>query len=308
MVAYVPINTILKFLYKEPLLHFLLISALLFFLYNINKSQNNNLDTDNIVVSEVELVKYIQYRKRAFKPQASGSELEKLDKYELQNLIDNYIREQVLYREAISLGLDQEDYIIKQRLIQKIEFLLKGFVETELTVTQDDVEKHYRLHQQKYTIPARISFSHIYFNNQDRTQIETLEHVTIVLQQLRDNQLFPAQVRDRGDRFIYFKNYADKSHAFVASHFGEAFSDKVFQLKETDIWSGPLRSDHGEHIVWVNKKQSERLSSLEEVYDRVEDNVRVELVDAAVEKKIQEIIQKYTIVQSYSARIIQQGR
>lgn len=282
------------------MLHFFFISGLLFFLYDADKTQNNNDGSNNIIVSEAELVKYIQYRKRAFNSQtAAGYDLGKLNEDELQNLIDSYIREQVLYREAISLGLNQDDYIIKQRLIQKIEFLLKGFIETELSITQNEIEHYYNSHAYKYSEPDKISFFHIYFSHHEKSQLETLERVTNVWQQGRNNHLSPAQLSEKGDRFIYFKNYVGKTREYIASHFGATFSEKVFQLEELNIWNEPLRSEHGEHIVWISDRQTEKLSPLEEVYDSVLEDVRAEFVLSTVNKRIDNINQKYTIQQPY---------
>ncbi len=90
------IKSFLRSVYKEPLLYFLLISAALFYLYDVNYPKQGNSDSNNIVVSEIELNKYIQYRRRAFSPRGSQSGLAKLSEAELQKLIDRYIREQVL--------------------------------------------------------------------------------------------------------------------------------------------------------------------------------------------------------------------
>lgn len=293
------LTSLLKYLCKEPLLHFFLISVALFILYDVNNTSKDNSEPSNIVVSEAELEKYIQYRRRAFSPDGSRSELAKLSEAELPKLIDNYVREQALYQEAISLGLDQEDYLIKQRLIQKVEYLLEGFIESEVIITQLDADQYYRSHLASYTEPERISFSHIYFDAHEKSLLEVNERVSNVLRHLNDNQLVPAQAGDKGDRFLYFKNYADKKRSVVESQFGKAFSDKLFKIEEIKAWSGPIRSEHGEHIVWVSKKQAQRILPQEDVYDRVKDDLRAELVNTALSKKIQDIIRQYSITQPY---------
>ncbi len=177
-----------------------------------------------------------------------------------------------------------------------------------MVITPADVDQYYKSHLVRYTEPESISFFHIYFDAHDKAFTEQSKRANNVLRQIMDNHLIPAQVSDKGDRFLYFKNYKDKSQTFVASHFGEAFSEKLFQLEELETWQGPLRSEHGEHIVWISKKQKEKIPLLQDVYDKVKDDVKAERVNAAVENKIEGIIQKYSIEQRDLVERRQQSR
>lgn len=295
-------SSFLKSFYKEPLVHFLLLSGFLFFLYDFNISEEEKQGANEIIVNNSEIMKYVQYRQRAFNSEAAKFRLEKLNEQEFQKLIDNYVREEALYREAITLGLDKEDYIIKQRMIQKVEYLLKGFIETDLEITEEELEEYFRSNTDRYQESGRISFFHIYFNNNEQSLNEVHERATEMLGQIKVKKLLPAQTFGRGDRFLYFKNYIDKNPAFISSHFGEDFSADIFGIDKLEIWQGPLSSEHGEHIVWIRAKHKQRSPALSEIRDKVREDLRTEKISIVLDKKIQGIVQKYKITQSFNVQ------
>ena len=112
-------------LFKEPLLHFLLAGVALFVVYKqINPEEE--LGDKTIAVNKDSLMTFIQYRTKSFQPELANKRWQAMDELERQRLVDEYIREEVLYREALSLGLEQDDYIIKRRLVQKLDFTLQA--------------------------------------------------------------------------------------------------------------------------------------------------------------------------------------
>jgi hypothetical protein len=108
----------LKRFLKEPLVHFLAAGLALFVLFGIVNRDEPDEDPNVVTVDREALLTFVQYRIKAFNPTLAAEKLNSLSEEELQRLIDDYVREEVLHREATALGLDEDDYVIRRRLVQ----------------------------------------------------------------------------------------------------------------------------------------------------------------------------------------------
>ena len=129
----------MKRLLREPLVHFLAIGLGLFVLFDLVAPEDAGLDEKTIVVDRPALLTFIQFRSKAFNPDAAAARLDALSDAELERLVDDYVREEALHREALALGMDQNDYVIKQRLIQSLQFITNGFVSAAVDISDEDI-------------------------------------------------------------------------------------------------------------------------------------------------------------------------
>ena len=130
-------------LLKEPLVHFLAAGLGLFVLFGIVNRGEPDTDPNVITVDRDALLTFIQYRIKAFNPALAEEKLSSLSDDELERLIDDYVREEVLHREAIQLGLDEDDYVIRRRLVQKLEFITEGFAESGAEVDEASLGRYF---------------------------------------------------------------------------------------------------------------------------------------------------------------------
>ena len=145
----------MKSIIKQPLVHFLLVGFVFFLLFNFfNKDEA--LDSKTVVVDKQALMNYFQYQSQAFNQEVFEQKMAAMPKEELEQLIKDYVREEVLYREAKAMRLDKEDFIIKRRMIQKVEFISQGIAEAGADLSEDEISTY-----KKPVIPnARLELSH----------------------------------------------------------------------------------------------------------------------------------------------------
>ena len=129
----------MKKMLRDPLVHFLVFGLGLFVLFELVASDDAAYDSRVIDVDRDALLTFVQYRSRAFQPHAAAARLDGMSEEELDRLISDYVREEALHREAKALGVDKNDYIIKRRIIQSIEFITDGFVTAAVDVSDDDI-------------------------------------------------------------------------------------------------------------------------------------------------------------------------
>ena len=127
---------------RDPLLHFLAAGLALFVLFEVVSPDGAGLGEGVIVVDRDALLTYVQYRSKVFEPRLAAEKLAALSPEELERTIDEYVREEALHREALALGMDANDYIIKRRLIQKVEFLAQGFAAASIELAEADLEAY----------------------------------------------------------------------------------------------------------------------------------------------------------------------
>jgi peptidyl-prolyl cis-trans isomerase C len=243
---------------NEPLLHFLVIGALVFIVFSVVNNEEISLDGKKIVVSAGDIERLNANWSKKWNRLPTEDELE--------GLVDSYIREEIYYREALALGLDQDDTVLRRRLMQKMEFLSNDIAELN-TPDEKSLNAYFLEHKDKYELPARVSFTHIYFSF-DKRSMQVLQDAENILEQIQ--AVSPPVVRapDRGDPFMLQYDFTLETPFEVSRLFGQGFAEQLFQLKENG-WQGPVESGYGLHLVWINEKIDARMPELASVIDKV---------------------------------------
>lgn len=247
----------LKRFLRDPLLHFLLIGGALFILYSL---QNDDKETDNshrIVISKAQIDHLSAYwEKRWLRPPT---------REELDGIIEKKIQEEVYYREALAMGLDNNDSIIRRRLAQKVRFMLSDIIpQTEPTDAQ--LKAFLDDNMEKFMLPASISFKQIYFNA-DKRGVKAHNVAVNLLTNLNQTGS-PADIAHYGDNFMFAQQYDHLSETDVIRIFGEEFARKLFSLPAGQ-WQGPIASAYGLHLVLVDNRNTPEKPDMDVIYARV---------------------------------------
>ncbi len=295
----------------EPMLHFLVIGLILYcLLESFYPSQDGYGNSDKIIQLNPEnLIQFLQFQNKSFNQANAKAKWLDMNDSEKNKLIDDYIREEVMYREALSLGLEKDDQIIRRRLIQKIEYINRGFISDATKIEESEVETFFNDNKDQYKIDAAVTFTHVFFdkNSDENTYgAKATSLASTTLSTLKDNLVPFEKASEYGQRFFYHRNYVDRTPAFVASHFGEAFSKEVFKLKNVNQWVGPIHSRYGSHLVMISKTQPEREPQLEEVAGQVLEHLQ-RIKQADIKKQaLQKMITRYQMKNNTGVKITSQ--
>jgi peptidyl-prolyl cis-trans isomerase C len=270
--------------YKEPLVHFLLLGALLFAV-NAVVSGNDSEDLERVDVSRQNIKWLTSAWQRQWRRPPTASELD--------GLIANHIREEILYREAVAMGLDSDDTIVRRRMVQKLEFLTEDLV-NQLEPSEEQLLEHFEGHPEDYQDPELRSFSHIFFSTDERGGGAGAE-ATRVLEELRARSSPPERAPELGDRFMMQYDYPRRTEEEVARHMGTAFARALFGV-EPGGWGGPLESGYGLHLVRVSEIQDGRPLQFSEVREQVRDEVMRVQREVANEAFYEGLKSRYEIV------------
>ena len=286
----------MKKLLREPLVHFLAIGVGLFVLFDLVAPEDSNLDSKTIVVDRDALLTFVQFRSKAFNPEVAAARLDALGDAELSMLIDDYVREEALHREALALGMDQNDYVIKQRLIQSLQFITNGFVSAAVDVSDEEIAEYYEANREDYYVDPYVTFTHVYFSSDRHGREQARKLADAKLAELNTEQVPFSESTRHGDRFLYNVNYVERTEDFVGSHFGRSMAAELFTLKADDSrWHGPFESAYGFHLVMVTRRTDGLYPPLEDIADSVrEDALRIKL-DEQNERAVQAIVDTYDI-------------
>ncbi|NIW24501.1 MAG: hypothetical protein GWN29_08010 [Gammaproteobacteria bacterium] len=291
-----PSTTPLRRILSEPLLGFLAIGLGLFVLFEFLATQREGPDARVIVVDRAALLNFVQFRSRAFEPEFAATRLDSMSEGELDLLIEDFVREEALYREALALGMDGNDYIIKQRLIQKVEFINTGLVTAAVELSNTDIDAFFEANKDNYFVDPYVTFTHVFFDNERHGSEQAAQLAVDKLDELNSAQAQFSDAPRHGDRFLYHVNYVERDPVYVASHFGEAMTRSVFELDPDDsVWAGPFESPYGAHLVMLAEKTEGRYPGLFEVADIVRDDARREKINALSDEAIEAIVDTYDV-------------
>ena len=284
-----------KFL-REPLLHFLAAGLGLFVLFGIVNRGDQDADPNVITVDQEALLTFIQYRIKAFNPDLAEKKLDSLSDEELQRLIDDYVREEVLHREALALGLDDDDYVIRRRLVQKLEFITEGFAEAGADMDEAAVQRYFDANKADYYVEPYVTFTHVFFQTEDRPREQARTLAEKELQKLNRNGVPFSDAPQHGDRFLYHVNYVERTPDYVGSHFGPAMATALFGLEPNEfVWRGPFDSAYGVHLVLLTTNEPGREPELAELEGRVREDARRVRVREETEAAVADVVEAYDV-------------
>ena len=264
--------------HKEPLLHFLLIGAFIFGVFALVNNEEDYSGENRITVTAVDMERLSNnWSKKWNRPPTET---------ELKGLVDSYVREEVYYREALALGLDQDDTIIRRRMMQKMEFLTNDLAELNAP-DESALNEYFVDHKDRYELPPRLSFTHIYFSSDKRgaKAVEDAKNLLSVLNALPRNL---SKATERGDSFMLQYDFTGETPFEVSRLFGNNFSDELFKA-ETNGWQGPIESGYGLHLVRISGKTDARMPELASVIDKV----RTDLIFEQRQKMNKEIYERF---------------
>jgi hypothetical protein len=204
---------------------------------------------------------------------------------DIKNIIDDVIKEEILYREALRLNLDLEDRIIKRRLAQKISFLRE---ETSIAPPEpDELQKFFEKNLDSYIFPERFTFTHLYFSSERNGKQRSEE----ALKNIQGNE----DTLPKSDPFMLGKNFVEKSIFEIQRDFGNQFSE-VFKEPTFDTWLGPVESAYGFHAVKLLNKVDGITPSLNQVKEKVEVDFYLEEKQKTLDSFLSELRDKYQVI------------
>lgn len=264
-------------LLREPLLHFLALGALLFALYGwLNREAM--LPANEVVVDQARVDGLARQFEQVWqRPPTLG---------ELQRLVDEWARDEIVYREGLAAGMDRDDALVRRRVVQRMKFMVESMA-TELP-DDSELEAWLRSHPGRYWIAPTYTFQQVYINPQQGPSALALrtEQALSALQRdpqanVGDDTLLPASMKDaRADD--------------VASVFGKRFVEALAELP-VGKWSGPIASRMGVHLIRITTRESGRAATLAQVRQRVERDVLEARSRRAVEDFQSELGKRYSV-------------
>jgi len=260
---------------RDPLWIFLALGALLFWLDSSATSSGSTIEVTNADKARLSAQWQAQTR-RVPTPD------------ELAGLVEQFIEEEVYYREAIALKLDTNDTIIRRRLVQKLVFLTED-IATSNDPTQLELEDFYATHRQDYLVPKKYSFQHVYFSR-DRRQDAHTDAVT-ALAHANKNNTDPS-----GDPFILQSSFAGRTERDMAGTFGSKFASTLKDLPKGS-WSDPVESAYGWHLINLRDTQEAFIPEFGAVGKRLVNDYQTALRAKANERYKAELRSRYNIVE-----------
>ncbi len=268
---------------REPLLHFFVVGFVILVI-----AQTQATDSSRRIVVDDSLVarlsaSYAQQYGNAPTPR------------QLTFLTDQHVRQEIQYREGLALGLDVDDEIIRRRVVQKFEFLQQDIAVAD-EATDAQLQAFYDRHPDQYTVPAKVSFSHVYFSpdkGERAAQLRAL-HVLELLRQRADGQP-PTRAPQRGDRFSDSYDYAATGSIDLRRLFGATpFVKEVFDAP-VGQWAGPMRSGFGWHLVFVSQRQPAFTQPFSAVRETVREDFLRDARETANAVAFRKLASQYTI-------------
>lgn len=231
----------MRLMIRQPLLWFLVVSACLFLADALIPEPR-----DQILVSNAQRDRLALLWKTQTGENASAQELD--------SLVNNWIEEEVLFREALRLGLDQDDSIVRRRLVQKLGFIAEADTSAEPEI--GELESFYAENISEYTLPIRYSLRQLYFTDVDDA-----------LSQLAQSQQ-GIDISSTGESSMLNSSYAFRSALDIDATFGSGFSTKINSMS-VNLWQGPVESSFGYHLIFITSIHETEAAPFASIVDRV---------------------------------------
>ena len=269
-------------LLKEPLLHFLLLGAAIFVAYSL-LTNRSSAEPGKIVITQGQVENLaFGFAKTWQRPPTDQ---------ELAGLVRDRVREEVYYREAMALGLDKDDTVIRRRLRQKMEFVSDDLA-AQAEPTDAALNAYLKAHAGKFPVEQRFTFRHVYLNP-EKHRANLARDTAQLLAELKKSG-DKADISALGDVFLLEHDFTALPASEVAKQFGEPFAAKLGGLQPGQ-WQGPVESGYGVHLVKVSERSEGRLPALADVRVAVRREWDNDRRKEANEKFFQDLLKRYVV-------------
>ncbi len=272
----------MKRILKEPLLHFLLLGAAIFVAYSFVSKRRSD-EPGKIIITQGQIAAMATGFSRTWQRPPTREELE--------GLIGDRVREEVYYREALALGLDRDDTVIRRRLRQKMEFVSDD-INAQAEPSDDELGAYLKAHADAFHVQRQFTFRQVYLNpdKHGETLAQDTAQLLVQLQQAGGK----TDVSALGDSILLEHQFEGAPAGEIAKQFGEPFATELGRLTPGE-WHGPIESGYGVHFVLVSERTEGRLPALAEVRDAVHREWTNARRLEGNEKLYAEMLSRYTV-------------
>jgi hypothetical protein len=268
----------------EPLLQFAVLGVLLFVLFRMLGDPRNTAP-QRVVVTTGQIERLAETWRRTWQRPPTRAEL--------NGLVEDYVREEILYREALALGLDRDDTIVRRRLRQKMEFLSEDLGTPE-PASDAELQSFLETHPERFRVEARLSFRQVFLSNERRGEANAVQEAARLLVALQDDPA-GADADAAGDPLPLRAELSDATESEVERTFGSRFAVALRDVAP-GRWQGPIASAYGLHLVFVRARTPAREPMLEEVRERVQSEWLVQRRREANESVYRRFRERYEVV------------
>ena len=263
-------------LWREPLVRFLLLGALLFLaMSGVRAMQRPVVRIDAAELDQLAAYWEAQYQRPPSKPELAG-------------IIQDRIDEELLAREALRLGLDKDDMIIRRRLAQKMGFASEDAAAREPSAAE--LRAYYASTADRYAAPAKVSFQQVFFSG-DRPNGGAQKAAAQALERAEEG----GREDPTGDPFVFPLAYEEANLPDLVRDYGPAFV-KLLSAAPLNAWQGPVVTPYGWHLVKVTTRRQGEAASFETVRDQVRDAYLAERREQGRAAFLKRLRQKYRVV------------
>lgn len=273
-------NLVRKFL-GEPLVHFVILAGIIFGVYS-NLGPDAETEPQRIEISEGKVAQLAELFNKTWQRPPTPDEL--------KGLIDEFVREEIAYREAQLLGLDKDDTVVRRRMRQKYEFISGSDIGPP--PTDADLQSYLEAHAERYATEPMVSYRQIYFDPQRRGEMLEQE-IASALKSLRAGEASGAP--DVGDKTMLPDSASLAKTSAIARDFGPEFAEALAKV-EPGHWTGPIKSGFGLHLVLVSERLPGRAATLEEARSAVARDLTEERRREREARRFEELLNKYEVI------------
>jgi hypothetical protein len=276
-------SSLMKWL-REPLIHFFILGLTVFGLHAAldRKPEATVNDPYLVEVSSAD----IEWIRTIFNKQMGRGPTVR----DLRGQVNQLIREQILSREAVAMGLDEGDIVVRRRLAQKMEFLFKD-LSTMTEPTEDDLRKYFFENRRKYETSPWVTFTQVFFSTLNRGVEGAKQAAQAQIKEDGD----PYSVPILGDASILSPGCTQCGVIEIRNRFGTEFAGAVKNLKPGS-WNGPVKSAYGFHAVYIHERRDSKLPEFRDIIDRIKNDWISEKREEYTRRVYSEIRSRYRVL------------
>ena len=266
---------------REPLVHFLVIGALLFGAF---QWRGGGPASTRIVITPGQVDAIVAGFTRTWMRPPTPEEL--------KGQLDEYVREEIASREAMAMGLDRDDTIIRRRLRQKLEFLAEDAVDLA-PPTDAELQAFLDTHEDTYSLDTEVAFRQVCLSPDRRGA--SLDADARALRVRLSRAPADAAIDALGDSVMLPQEVTRSTRTDIERQFGKQFADDVLKI-EPGRWAGPIRSGYGLHVVFVREREAGRALTLAEARPQLERDFTQDRRRTQLDAMYKQLLDRYQVV------------